>query len=240
VKLGREVVQERPTMALGHSLLSQALLEAGDRPGALEVMQRARTQGVATDSMLRQLGLTLAESGRARDAIAVLQPLAKSGDARSRNALALAYSEAGRQDEAREVLQQVLAQDPGNAKAYENLGLIELRLGRWAQARDHSRRSVDLSPGSYLAWNNLGVALYQLKQPLDALDAWQRAVDLKPDLWDALWNLGTRALQHGRAQQGRAALERFVAGAPEKQYAEDIQRARGALAQLAGPRNGSR
>jgi tetratricopeptide (TPR) repeat protein len=232
VKVGQGVVQERPAMPLGHSLLAQALLQAGRTAEALEVMQKARAQGVSTDALSRQLGLTLAEIGRAKDAITVLQPLADAGDIRARNALALALSEAGRQEDAQALLRKVLQEDPDNAKAYEQLGLTELRLGRWAPARDDSRRAVELSPSAALAWNNLGVALYQLGERGDALDAWQRAVDLKRDLWDALWNLGTKALELGRTQQGRAALERFVAGAPEKQYGNDVRQARSVLAQL--------
>ncbi|HEX2644611.1 MAG TPA: sulfatase-like hydrolase/transferase [Thermoanaerobaculia bacterium] len=232
IKLGQSVVQERPAMPLGHSLLAQALLQGGRIPEALEVMQKARAQGTTTDALSRQLGLTLAEIGRAKDAIAVLQPLADTGDIRARNALALALSEAGRQEEAQALLRKVLQEDPDNAKAYEQLGLTNLRLGRWAQARDDSRRAVELSPSAALAWNNLGVALYQAGERGDALDAWQRAVDLKRDLWDALWNLGTKALEQGRTRQGRAALERFVAGAPEKQYGDDVRQARSVLAQL--------
>ncbi len=229
VGLAREVVKERPSMPLGRSLLAQALLESGQTGEALEVMRKARAEKVTTETLLRQLGLTLAEQGKAEEALAVLRPMAEAGDSRSRNALALALSEAGRQKEAYQVLQKVLADDPGNAKALEQMGLIELRLGHWTQARDLSRKAVDLKPGLPLAWNNLGVALYQLGQPGEALDAWQRAVDLKPDLWDALWNLGLKAAQHGRPQQARAALERFVAGAPGERYAGDVRKARGML-----------
>jgi cytochrome c-type biogenesis protein CcmH/NrfG len=64
------------------------------------------------------------------------------------------------------------------------------------------------------------------------VDAWQRAVDLKPDLWDALWNLGIKAAEIGRPKQARAALERFVAGAPAARYAGDVQKARGMLERL--------
>ncbi|HWM90816.1 MAG TPA: sulfatase-like hydrolase/transferase [Thermoanaerobaculia bacterium] len=232
VALAREVVKERPSMPLGRSLLAQALLESGQTSEALDVMRKARTEKVTTETLLRQLGLTLAEQGRAEEALEVLRPMAETADPKSRNALALALSEAGRQKEAHEVLQKVLADDPGNAKALEQMGLIELRLGHWQQARDLSRKAVELKPSLPLAWNNLGVALYQSGQPGEALDAWQRAVDLKPDLWDALWNLGLKAAQHGRPQQARAALERFVAGAPVERYAGDVRKARGMLEQL--------
>ncbi len=232
LRLAREVVKERPAMPLGHSLLAQALLESGRTTEAVDVMRKARAGGLATDSLQRQLGLTLAETGRAGEAVEILRPLAERADARSRNALALALSEAGRQKEAYELLQKVLADDAGNAKAWEQLGLIELRLAHWSQARDHSRRAVELDPALALGWNNLGVALYQLGQAGEALDAWQRAVDLDPSLWDALWNLGTKAIEHGRPKQARAALERFVAGAPGERYAGDREKARGMLEKL--------
>ena len=231
VAVAREVVQERPSMPLGRSLLAQALLESGRTAEAMEVMRKARADGVATESLLRQLGLTLSEQGKADEGLEVLRPMAATGEPRSRHALALVLSEAGRQKEAYDVLQKILADDPNDARAFEQMGLIELRLGHWQQARDLSRKAVDLRPALPMAWNNLGVALYQLGNAGEAVDAWQRAVDLQPSLWDALWNLGLKAAEIGRPKQARAALERFVAGAPRR-YAGDVQKARGLLERL--------
>jgi arylsulfatase A-like enzyme/tetratricopeptide (TPR) repeat protein len=230
-RLAREVVAERPDMTLGHSLLAQALLEGGKTGEALEVMEKARARKVASDSLLRQLGLTLAENRRTDEALEVLRPLAATGDAQSMNALAAALSEAGRQKESWELAKKVLAADPGNAKAWEQLGLVELRLGHWERARDASERALDRQRQLPLAWNNLGVALYQLNQREGAVDAWQQAVTLKPDLWDALWNLGLKAAELGRTKQARAALERFAAGAPAR-YAGDVKKAREMLGRM--------
>jgi arylsulfatase A-like enzyme/Flp pilus assembly protein TadD len=232
VALARELVQARPSMPLGHSLLAQALLQAGRTQEALDVMLKARRMGTTTDSMLQQLGLTLSEVGRAAEAVEILRPLAASGDPQSLNAYALALSEAGRQPEATRVLQRILKQYPDNPKAWEQYGLVELRLGHWEQARDRSRRALELNPKLSRAWNDLGVALYQLGQKDEALDDWQKAVDLKPDLWDALWNLGTKAAERGRIEQSRQALERFAAGAPPDRYGPDIAKARAFLEQV--------
>jgi arylsulfatase A-like enzyme/Flp pilus assembly protein TadD len=231
IRLGREVVAKRPTMSLGHSLLAQSLLQAGRTQEALDVMLAARKQGVVSDGLLRQLGLTLSEVGRAKEAIEVLKPMVPAGDPQTLDAYALVLSEAGRQPEAAEVLQRVLAAHPGDPKAYEQLGLIALRQGRWAEARDRSRQALKLNPALPLAWNDLGVSLFQLGQKAEALDAWQKAVDLQPDLWDALWNLGTQAAAQGRNPQARKALERFAAGAPPARYAADIEKARAYLKQ---------
>ncbi len=232
VELARSVVERRPSMPMGRSLLAQALLEHGEVDEALEVMRRARADGVVTETLLRQLGLTLAERGAAAEALAVLRPLADDGDPRSLNALALALSEAGSHREAETVLGGVLAADPDNPRAHEQLGLVALSTGRWAAARDASRRALELNGELPLAWNNLGVALYRLGDAGGALDAWQRATELDPGLYDALYNLGTKALDHGRDDQARDALARFVAGAPEARYAADLKRARVLLRRL--------
>jgi arylsulfatase A-like enzyme/Flp pilus assembly protein TadD len=233
VRLAREVVRERPTMPLGYSLLAQGLLQSGKNSEALDVMLKARAQGATSDTLLRQLGLSLSEMGRSKEALDVLRPLAdKLGDPQSLNAYALALSEAGRQKEASAVLQKVLENDPDNPKSFEQLGLVELRLNRWAQARDRSRQALALNPKLPLAWNNLGVALFQLGSKAEAIDAWQKAVDLQPNLWDALWNLGTQAAALGRTEQARRALERFAAGAPPARYGADIEKARAFLKQI--------
>ncbi len=233
VRLAREIVRERPTMSLGYSLLAQGLLQLGKNSEALDVMLKARAQGAISDTLLRQLGLTLSEMGRSKEALDLLKPLAdKLGDPQSLNAYALALSEAGRQKEAFAVLQKVLENDPDNPKSFEQLGLVELRLNHWAQARDRSRQALALNPKLPLAWNDLGVSLFQLGDKAGALDAWQKAVDLQPDLWDALWNLGTEAAGLGRTEQARRALERFAAGAPPSRYGPDIEKARAFLKQV--------
>ena len=105
LKLARELVATRP-MPLGYDLLVNCLLEAEREAEALAVMEKARAAGKASDSLRRQLGLTLTGAGRTTEAITVLQPLADAGDLDALNALAVAHSEAGRQREAFETLHQ--------------------------------------------------------------------------------------------------------------------------------------
>ncbi len=233
IETARKVVAARPSMPLGHSLLVQALLERGLREEALSAMRKARAAGAVSDSLLRQMGLTLAETGRAAEAVELLRPLAETGDGPALNAYGAALSEAGKQAEAEAVLKRCLAIDPEDAKALERLGLVKLRQRQWGPSRDASRRAVELNPRLPAAWNDLGVALFQLGDPAGALDAWQRAVDLQGDLWDALWNLGTQAAERNRPEQARRALRRFVEGAPPS-YAADVAAAKDLLRKLGG------
>jgi|CXWL01.1.fsa_nt_gi arylsulfatase A-like enzyme/Flp pilus assembly protein TadD len=232
----RELVAARPAMPLGHSLLAQALLEAGDLTGAVAAMERARREGAASEGLLRQLALSLAELGRPAEAVTLLTPFAASGELETRATLAQALSEAGRQGEAEALLAAVLATDPEDPKSLETLGLVALRQGRWAVARDRSRQALALNRSLPRAWNNLGVALFQLGDRPAALDAWAAAVELDPKLFDALYNLGMKAPAEGRVEVARKALEQFVATAPAARYGADLVKAKGMLERLGGGR----
>jgi tetratricopeptide (TPR) repeat protein len=165
----------------------------------------------------------------------VLEPLGAGDDPLNVNAWALALSEAGRQAEAQTALARALVLDAENAPAMELQSLVSLRLGNFAEARDRARAALALNDNLPRAWNDLGVALYQLHDVDGALDAWQHAVDRDPRLVDALWNLGLKALERGRYDQARKALEGFVAVAPPAQYGPDLARAREILRRFGGP-----
>ena len=172
VRLARELVAERPDMAVGYSHLAQALLEQGQRAAAIDVMEAAAKRGLASEALLRQLALTFAETGRAERAIAVARPLAERPDAdpASLNTLGLVLSEAGRQEEAESVLRKTLAADPDNPVSHQHLSLIALRRRDWPAARAEAERALALNDKLPLAWNNLGVALYSLGDRPGALE----------------------------------------------------------------------
>jgi tetratricopeptide (TPR) repeat protein len=62
-----------------YDLLSQIELQRGDSAAAMEVMRRAVAEGKASEPLRRQMALSLSESGRTEEAIALLQPLAGTG-----------------------------------------------------------------------------------------------------------------------------------------------------------------
>lgn len=231
--LARQIVAARPSMSLGRSLLAQTLLESGQQNEALEVMRRARADGAASETLLRQLGLTLAENGKTAEAKELLEPLARAGDRDARAHLALALSEAGDQTAAAAELAALLAADAGDARALELSSLVALRRGRFEEARQAASAAIELAPGRARAFNNLGVALFQLGRKGEGVDAWQKAVELDQRLFDAWWNLGVQAKKLGRHEQARRALSFFAQNAPRARYAADIDEARRLLAELA-------
>jgi len=231
--LGREVVAERPGMGAGYEHLALVLRQQEDLRGAIEVLETALERGAASPSLVRELGLALAEAGRADEAVRVLEPVAAAGeDLEAMNALGAAYFTAGRLPQAAAQLQRVLARDPGNVKALESLGAVTLAAGRVREAAQHLDRALAANPGLPIAWNTLGVARYQLGDPRGAVAAWERSIALDPRQFDALYNLGIVAAEVGERGKARAALEQFVATAPAGRFARDIAEARRRLGRL--------
>jgi arylsulfatase A-like enzyme/thioredoxin-like negative regulator of GroEL len=235
-ELAREIVREQPALGLAYYHLAQVLLERGLDAEALEVLETARARGAATPAVLRQLGLLLAERGRAPEAVALLQPLVPDGvagaDPETLNALGVALSETGRQAEARRALRRVFESDPRNPEARQNLALVALRLEEWEEARREAEQAVAANRALPLAWNYLGVALYNLGRPREALDAWEEATALDPGNYDLLYNLGLVAAEQGDLARARSALARFADGAPPERYGPDIRKARALLHEL--------
>jgi tetratricopeptide (TPR) repeat protein len=176
--------------------------------------------------------MTLAEVGRARDGVAVLEPIAASGDPDTLAALGFVLSEAGDQARARRVLESVFEHDPRHPVASMHLALVAVRERRFAEAERHARRALDQNPGLAPAWNLLAVAAYDQGRREEALDAWDRGLRLAPDDFDALYNLALVAAEAGQRERAIAALRRFVAEAPAARYGPDLVTARARLRAL--------
>jgi Flp pilus assembly protein TadD len=159
--------------------------------------------------------------------------LARRGDPESTRAWAVALTDGGDHDGARQVLEAWLALHTDDAAALETLGLVELRRGDARAATRGLERAVALAPAAANAWNLLGVARWQGARDAEgAIAAWERALALDPERWEALQNIASVALETGGFDRARAALTRFVAQAPPDRYAEDLAAARRTLGRL--------
>ncbi len=229
-----EIVEERPDMGVAYYYWAQILLEQQRVGEAIEVMQQARRADVATAATLRQLGLSLAEVGRAEEAVSIVEPLAAGGDPDALNVLGLLLSEIGDHERARQMLHRVFDLDANNATANETLALVALRQQRWLEARVQAERALELDAGLPLAWNYLATALHNLGELREALVACERALALQPENLDLLYNLSMLALEAGDHDRARRALRRFIDRAPPARYGRDIERARELLRRLGG------
>jgi Flp pilus assembly protein TadD len=79
--------------------------------------------------------------------------------------------DAGKKEEALEVLAKVIEIDPENALAWRKLGTALGMLGRYEEALKALRRATDLAPKDITAWHNTKIILDKLGQKKEAREA---------------------------------------------------------------------
>ena len=112
------------------------------------------------------------------------------------------------------------------------MGIALLKLDRAEEARQNLESALKFGKRHAKAWNALGVAYLKLGDRDKAIKAWEQCTALNPEQYDALYNIGRVAGQMADWKKARAALEKFVATAPPKQYGRDLAEVRGVLADM--------
>ena len=214
--------------------LASTFRGAGDSAACESTLRQLLGRGIAVSASRRELARILTESGRAREALPLLEGEV-SPDAEALDLRGVALAEAGRLAEARAALRRALELDPGSAKAAFHLGTLSLREKDAASARTWLERSLASKPDSPATLTALGLAQAGTGDDAGALASWKRAVALDPTQYDALFNLGILAGRTGQLEESRGDLERFVATAPPARYPTQLAEARRLLRSLDAP-----
>ncbi len=232
LELSRKLVAARPDMQIAEEMLAFFLGQSERPDEAIAVLMRNVAAGRANEAVKIRLGLLLSETGRAREAIEILRPLADRNDDDLLNAYGIALADSGDVRGALQQFERVLSFDPDNARAYQNLGIVALRAGQPARARAYLEKALALDPKQPLALNTLGVVQAQAGQFDAAMQSWSRAAELDPNQLDALYNLGLVAARERRDDLARDALAKYLERAPHTRYAAERARAQQILQQL--------
>jgi arylsulfatase A-like enzyme/Flp pilus assembly protein TadD len=225
-RLARSVMKRRPTMPVLYEFLSYLEDQAGEPARAIVTLEEAKRRGLLDERLTTRLGLLLSQTGKPREGLAVLEPLAGSRNPDVANALGIARATAGDPDRAIEAFQAALRLDPKNAVAWQNIGLTRLHGNRPEAALAAFDKAFAVNDRLPRAWNGRGAALESLGRHAEALDAWKKATALDPQQFEAMLNIGVVALEQGQRDLARRALSRFLANAPAALFAEDLARAR--------------
>jgi tetratricopeptide (TPR) repeat protein len=216
-------------------LLAEVDFALGRDAAGKAKLEHAVASGHASETARRRLALDALAAGSPERAVELLEPTEKGGEPESWILLALALSDAGRQQEGLDWLERARRASRPESGFFENLGVAMLALGRDDKARAALEQAVKLDPGAATAWNSLGVARARSGDARGAIDAWVHAVGADASLLDAWFNLGQTAARAGDRDLARRALARFLdlapAGGPRD---ADRQRARRVLAELGG------
>lgn len=116
------------------------------------------------------------------------------------------YSDAGRLDEAVEVLSEALVFDPNDAETHIDLGIALARQRRFDQAVDHYRKAIGIAPYSPRAYNNLGAALAEQGREEEAMGYFAESLKRDGDYADAHYNMGNALAARGLIEEAASHL----------------------------------
>lgn len=168
---------------------TRAAQRAGDHARVLEATD---TLDADTSAQLRLLrGLSLAMSGRAPEGLPLLQAAltAVTPDDAAQHGLLSELGQGrlllGQLDDATELFERQLDEDPDEAVTYGRLGALYLMREDLERSLEYYREAVRREPGRAEWHNNLAAVQTRLQRLDEALENYTIAVDLKADLEQA-------------------------------------------------------
>lgn len=133
----------------GRMRLAQLATHRGDQATAAAHMRKAADWDQGSAAPLRDLAVTLAETGKTRESVAALEEAAKRApnDPEIPYLTALALSELGDPKATEAKLREAIKLDPRFSRAYYNLGLLLSGQGQQEAAIISLRNASDTGPG---------------------------------------------------------------------------------------------
>lgn len=221
---GRDAIPEE--LAQAYEQLASLLERSGDLSGSESALREALGRDLATEPMKRDLARLLNRSGRAAEALLILQGMTSSRDVETLDELGVSLAESGRLVEARTVFERVLQAEPANDKALLHLGMLSLRERDPAAARGWFEKALQKNPRAPGTLTSMGLALSQLQDEEGAMECWRKALAIDPAQYTALYNLAILTGRHGHTADARELLRQFVAKAPPGRYADELAQAK--------------
>ncbi|MDJ0947455.1 MAG: tetratricopeptide repeat protein [Alphaproteobacteria bacterium] len=129
--------------------------------------------------------------------------------------LGLVARQTGKLDEALDLIDRAIAQDPSVALYHNNRGYVLQDLGRSAESLAAYDEALRLDDGNAEAHNNRGNALALEGRLGDALAAYDRALDLDAAYAEAHYNRANALAAMGRLEDALAAFDAALAIRPE-------------------------
>jgi Flp pilus assembly protein TadD len=188
-----KAVQLAPDKAAPLVTLTDIYLARGLADKAADSIAKAEKLEPENGKVLERAASVAAGAGRIDEAIALNERVlaAKPDNTEVLVALADLYNRKKQPKKAEELLNKVVALDPGNAhRTFYNLGVVienrdDATEGDHRKAIEAFRKAIDLKPSYALAHRDLGFALMRNGDLMGARKELQKYVDLSPNAKDA-------------------------------------------------------
>ena len=211
-----EILRRRPDMPQVYLQLAYLERSRGRLDAAIAASRRALVLRPLDSETVSLHAVYLTEAGRPREALRLLEPLAKAArpDIDVLNALGMAQARAGERDAALATFARAREPHPTDAMVLVNAGTVYLMAGDRARAREAFEAALELDDRVARAHNGLGVIAAAEGRTAEAIARWQRAAALDPRDYQTLFNLGTTLRDAGRGEEARAVPAGLLARRP--------------------------
>ena len=135
--------------------------------------------------------------------------------AKIHNNLAMAYSEAGREQEAIVLYQRAIALSDEYPQTHHNLANAYLKAGDDAHALEELERAVTMDPAFHHSWLRIGAIRLRRGQAAAAAEAFARAVRAHPYAAEAYLGLAQAYRAQGKPEAARTVLAWGLAALPD-------------------------
>jgi tetratricopeptide (TPR) repeat protein len=220
----RELVRQRPEMAISWMYLAHLERETGNIEGGIRALEKAASLNPEDAETKALLGAYLTEAGRPRDAVERLRSFAErdAPDVGVVVSYALARARLGETREAMTALERAQRIDPSDAMLHVHAGTVELIANDRGRARQEFEAALKLSPDLPRAHSSLGVLLAEEGRFAEAAAHWDRAGMVDPREYRTVLGVGLDVARRADADTARPYLEYFVTHAPSSMYEREI------------------
>jgi tetratricopeptide (TPR) repeat protein len=166
--------------------------------------------------LLEEIGMNLLKIGQKEKAIGLLEmlPIEQASLANGCRALAMAYEDSGRKQEAVDVYQKLKDALPEDPEIPFRMGLLLLELHDYASASEAFEVAAGKAPDHAEAFINWGLALKKQGFYEQAEGKYLHALHMAPENPTAAQNLGLLLLQQSRYPEALPLLQRSLAADP--------------------------
>lgn len=165
--------------------------------------------GLCVVALLAGCAATKRTAPASQEPLLVSRPAATEAVSRGERLLA-----EGKTQQALQVFERAVSDDPEDARAWLDLGLAREDLGDIASAKDAYLRAAEIDPGFPDPLNNLGVLLREEAKLAEAIAVLERAAALDPKLAPARFNLALAYEEAGRREDAEREYRAAIAELP--------------------------
>jgi tetratricopeptide (TPR) repeat protein len=211
----------KPNFPQLHEDLGSVLALQGRYDEAIESLEKAVQLDPTQALAHKKLGQALAMAGRGEDADECFEEYFDKKPEEGEVAKAANLLKEGQVDEAIELFQAVIRENPKNVNAMRFLAVAYFQeKERMDDAEALLRRVVEIAPDYVAGWITLGLVQVERAKLLDAIESYRQATRLSPDnpaAWGGLGNAYAVANYQDKGAEAYARAVNLNPGAPNLQ-----------------------